>query len=79
MIPLIWISSDPHLTKDWKSPVQPAVEIKSNLRWRDKILDDGSVVANVDAANISAMEQKKVDEHGDMSRRFGGPLETGLD
>ena len=43
--------------------------------------DDGSVVAaNVDAANISAMEeQKKVDEHGDMSRRFGGPLETGLD
>ena len=38
-------------------------------------MDDGSVVANVDAANIIAMKQKVA--HGDMSRRFGGPAETG--
>ena len=57
----------------------------SNLRWRDKIADDGSVADNIAAENITAEPKRKsvLDDHSrDMSECHGGSLggssDTGL-
>ena len=68
-----------------KFAVQPLGEGISNLLWRDKILDDGSVADSVDAENNIAAEPMRksvLDDHSrDMSEclggLLGGPSDTG--
>ena len=64
-----------------KFAVQPLGEGISNLLWRDKILDDGSVADSVDAENNIAAEPMRksvLDDHSrDMSECLGGSSDTG--